>query len=70
MDLHPLCSAQHYLTGTACMKREAGPDKPCYTEVPTVIFYTCDMQKEHKLLHLVAVNTGVAQAQSTVWHIS
>ena len=42
------------------MKREAGPDKPRYTEAPTVIFYTRDVQMEHKLLHLVAVNTGVA----------
>lgn len=40
------------------MKREAVPDKPRYTEAPIVIFHTCDMQKEHKLLHLVVVNTG------------
>lgn len=31
-----------------------------YTEAPTAIFYACGMQQKHKLLHLVAVNIGVA----------
>lgn len=31
-----------------------------YTEALTAIFYVCGMQQKHKLLHLVAINIGVA----------
>lgn len=67
--LHPSCSVYYYPTGTACVKGEQAQINPV-TRSPSNAFYTCDRQKELKLLHLVPGNEGVHPAQSlprTFW---